>query len=284
MLIPPYGLRHPKLVSGSKEMLKRVWDDGLNNTLPQSLPRVMETEKFSSPFRLHSTLIRKVAFTLAEVLITLGIIGVVAALTLPSLIQKYKIQEYVSKLNKFYTVISNAYIMAKNDNGDISGWNLKHYESSTNDEEDILYYLLPYMNVVRNCGKTKNGCFPDVNYNSLGSHGFGINFNTNTWYSTAILNDGLLIASLTISSSCSNIYGYCAILRADVNGFAPPNQMGIDLFSFFVYADKIVPAGVKVEGASYSDNMVNRGDYCTAHVIYGKSMDYIKDKKCELWE
>lgn len=43
---------------------------------------------------------RKTAFTLAEVLITLGIIGVVAALTLPSLIQSYREKETVAKLKK----------------------------------------------------------------------------------------------------------------------------------------------------------------------------------------
>lgn len=40
------------------------------------------------------------AFTLAEVLITLGVIGVVAAMTLPTLIQNYQEQEYVNKLKK----------------------------------------------------------------------------------------------------------------------------------------------------------------------------------------
>ena len=43
----------------------------------------------------------KKAFTLAEVLITLGIIGVVAAMTMPSLIQNYKERETVSKVKKF---------------------------------------------------------------------------------------------------------------------------------------------------------------------------------------
>lgn len=49
---------------------------------------------------------RKGAFTLAEVLITLGIIGVVAALTLPSLIQKYQEQVLENQLKKMYSTIS----------------------------------------------------------------------------------------------------------------------------------------------------------------------------------
>ena len=45
----------------------------------------------------------KNAFTLAEVLITLGIIGVVAAMTMPSLIASHKEKETVSKLKKVYS-------------------------------------------------------------------------------------------------------------------------------------------------------------------------------------
>lgn len=43
----------------------------------------------------------KQAFTLAEVLITLGIIGVVASMTLPALIQTNKNAEVESKLKKY---------------------------------------------------------------------------------------------------------------------------------------------------------------------------------------
>ncbi|MDR1327709.1 MAG: prepilin-type N-terminal cleavage/methylation domain-containing protein, partial [Heliobacteriaceae bacterium] len=47
---------------------------------------------------------KKYAFTLSEVLITLGIIGVVAALTMPSLITKYEKQVTVTRLKKFYSI------------------------------------------------------------------------------------------------------------------------------------------------------------------------------------
>lgn len=57
------------------------------------------------------------AFTLAEVLITLGIIGVVAALTIPSLIQKHKKVVLISKLKKISSVISQAYNTYTADNG-----------------------------------------------------------------------------------------------------------------------------------------------------------------------
>lgn len=62
------------------------------------------------------------AFTLAEVLITLGIIGVVAAMTLPALVQNYKEQETVTRVKKFYSVFSQAYAQAILDNGTIDNW------------------------------------------------------------------------------------------------------------------------------------------------------------------
>lgn len=223
----------------------------------------------------------KIAFTLAEVLVTLGIIGVVAALTLPSLIQNYKINVYVSKLNKFYSVVSNAYIRAKQDNGDINNWNLVYYESSTKNEEDILYYLLPYMNYLKFCGKNEKGCFPDVAYKSIGSTSYGINLNQDSRHSKAILNDGMLIDSLTFEPPCSNTIG-CGLLRIDVNGSAPPNTLGIDLFTFVVFEDKVLPGGLK--GVLDTNSNITRGDACTAQVIYGKNMDYIKDKQCKIWE
>ena len=63
----------------------------------------------------------KFGFTLAEVLITLGIIGVVAAMTMPSLIANYQKQVAATRLEKFYTVMMQAVTMWENDEGIIPG-------------------------------------------------------------------------------------------------------------------------------------------------------------------
>ena len=52
---------------------------------------------------------KKFAFTLAEVLITLGIIGVVAAMTLPTLIQNYRKQQTTTQLKATYSILSQAF-------------------------------------------------------------------------------------------------------------------------------------------------------------------------------
>ena len=63
---------------------------------------------------------KKIAFTLAEVLITLGIIGVVAAMTMPALIQNHRKVVVVSRLKKISSTISQAYASATNEAGGIS--------------------------------------------------------------------------------------------------------------------------------------------------------------------
>lgn len=57
-------------------------------------------------------------FTLAEVLITLGIIGVVAALTIPALIKKYQEIVTIEKLKKVYTTMAQVDVLAKNEYGE----------------------------------------------------------------------------------------------------------------------------------------------------------------------
>lgn len=59
----------------------------------------------------------KKAFTLAEVLITLGIIGVVASMTLPALIQKNNEKQIVVRLKKLYSMLQQAHLNIINEYG-----------------------------------------------------------------------------------------------------------------------------------------------------------------------
>lgn len=65
----------------------------------------------------HHKSFKNVGFTLAEVLITIGIIGVVSALTIPSLVQKYNDRVTINKLKKIYSIYCQAYQRAITDNG-----------------------------------------------------------------------------------------------------------------------------------------------------------------------
>lgn len=104
------------------------------------------------------------AFTLSEVLITLGIIGIVAAITLSALTAKYKKIVTATQLKKSYTTILQAFTMAQKDYGDISNWEFIKTQSVSGDLtplKDSLNifanrYLIPYIEVVKDCGIGKN--------------------------------------------------------------------------------------------------------------------------------
>lgn len=86
-------------------------------------------------------------FTLSEVLITLGIVGVVSAMTLPTLVANYQKQATVSKIKKFYTNINQVYLRAQADNGEYSTWSYDNVEDYYNK------YLKPYLKNVDNIQK-----------------------------------------------------------------------------------------------------------------------------------
>lgn len=90
------------------------------------------------------------AFTLAEVLITLGVIGVVAAITMPNLIKNYQKQVTVSKLKETYSIISQAVKLSEIENQTCNTWN---YPSERSNPEMTLEwfekYLKPYLKSVR---------------------------------------------------------------------------------------------------------------------------------------
>ncbi|MBP3924917.1 prepilin-type N-terminal cleavage/methylation domain-containing protein [bacterium] len=80
--------------------------------------RVKQGFTLAEVFSSHFAGRRKTAFTLAEVLITLGIIGIVAAMTLPSIFEKHRKQVAMSKLKKISSTLSQACKMASIDYGD----------------------------------------------------------------------------------------------------------------------------------------------------------------------
>jgi len=91
---------------------------------------------------------KKSGFTLAEVLITLGIIGTVAAMTIPTLMMNYQKQVWESKLKKIYSVTTNAcerMLIEENVSrvnetalyGDVTNDNIRKYFKIMNDGENV---------------------------------------------------------------------------------------------------------------------------------------------------
>ncbi len=98
---------------------------------------------------------RKAAFTLAEVLITLGIIGVVAAMTLPTLISKYKANVVETSLKKFYSMANQAVNLSVAENGETKYWSFPNHTETDpainlNSMEDFYNkYFKKYLKVTK---------------------------------------------------------------------------------------------------------------------------------------
>ena len=84
-------------------------------------------------------------FTLAEVLITFAIIGIVAALTIPTLVTKYQKKQTVSGLKVAYSILSNAAKLSEAENGPMSTWVFPEYMSQVATGEFVKKYYLPYL-------------------------------------------------------------------------------------------------------------------------------------------
>ena len=232
----------------------------------------MNFSRFTSRFSL-----KKAAFTLAEVLITLGIIGVVAAMTMPSLIQNYQEKATVTKLKKCYSLVSQAYVSILNDEGGSD-------TLQAGDDLEMMEKFGKYLKYQKTCGRNK-GCFPNVTYKSVTGNGYNKWEDDTTDRSRAVLTDGTLIMFNKSAMWRGNEGNYLyAQIYVDINGFKGPNQLGRDFFYFYINPEKIVPAGAKAleeknEDQKFTKNCIQQNGYaCAAWVIYNENMDYLHCK------
>lgn len=165
---------------------------------------------------------------MSEVLITLGIIGIVAAMTLPAVITKYRKQTTVTSLKKFYTVMSQAIEHSALANGSPEYWSLapvktgETYSDYADTEQFFNLYLKKYLKVLTYCGE-KSGCWAE---NESQPNGINPASSLNSLKGTVkfVLNDGYAVTLLGSSTY--------VIVYVDLNGMKKPNRRGIDIFEF----------------------------------------------------
>ena len=108
---------------------------------------------YNSDMELYYT--KRFGFTLAEVLISIVIIGVVAAIIIPTLVTKITNKGYVEKLKKNYAIIQDATNMIVAEKGDPSQWEWSVYNSGDYAaNESIVESYKKYLNVVDTCPAT----------------------------------------------------------------------------------------------------------------------------------
>ena len=182
----------------------------------------------------------KEAFTLAEVLITLGIIGIVAAMTLPAVINNARNKQLEASLKRSYSLISQALDMYQSETGErICAGNFGGHQ--------LRQILIKYFQVERDCGSGASDLrkCADVYGDMWYKNYTGETYLVTTYVDDGafILNDGTFI--LLENANLTNNNGVIMI-SVDVNGFNKrPNRLGQDLFMFQVDSKgKLLPMGL----------------------------------------
>lgn len=179
--------------------------------------------------------IKKLAFTLAEVLIVIGIIGIVAEMTIPELVADYQKQIYVTQFKKAYVVANDALKQMSLSNGCISDLGCTGLFASTTTQQSLGTEFIKYFKVSKDCGAPPrtSTCWPSrTNYNYDGTSPFYDYFPSATTYQF-ITNDGMSFSILNSSNDCSG--SICGVVDVDTNGIKPPNTDGRDTFKFSIH-------------------------------------------------
>lgn len=207
------------------------------------------------------------AFTLAEVLVTLSIIGIVAALTIPSLIKDSQTSYLRTSWRHEYSLLSQATQRIVTENGG----SLQGLFASNHDIRDAYMTYLSHnksCNWDQSCGvcwtnsctsKYLNGTSLDMNY-----------------YAGTVLNNGTNLMFWFASADCTHDapLNACGQIFVDVNGTKQPNTIGKDIYSVWILKDRIVPTGF--QGDHYDLNTTcidgnttanNQGLTCSAKYL-----------------
>ena len=215
------------------------------------------------------------AFTLAETLIVIGIIGVVAALTLPNLNHATGDKEKVTKVKKIYSALTDAVDRAQVIYGPFDTWftdlqnqygGMSSNQATAN--ERFAKRVTEFMKVSKDCGFDE-GCFSTAPL--LNSSG-GVIYDD---YLSELKTTNYMV---TLSDGISLRF-YAGKIGVDIDGpHKGKNQMGSDIFSFGITNNILFPDTFFDE--RYTNEYLNRysgqGNYATAWVIEHGNLDYLK--------
>lgn len=208
-------------------------------------------------------------FTLAEVLITLGIIGVVAALTIPGLVKHFQNIVYANQLKQMYSILTQAFkaVLADNDSDVLlqselwsgmkaGGCGITNAKSA--DCKEFFGTLNKYVKVsvigrlpsynVYSMDKTTKFFEPSTNrYQFLSLANGSLIFKYNFFKNGATMRDQISPGECrAIKKQGGSMCNYVAYFYVDVNGFKGPNVAGRDVFGFYLSNEGILyPDGGK---------------------------------------
>jgi len=181
----------------------------------------------------------KQAFTLAEILITLGIIGVVTAITMPTLIANYQKKTLAVQFKKSYSNLQNAINLVNTENGVpyecYTSWKLSNLYSYSECKQFYESFLKKFQ-IVNVCQKGDTSCRPKYKTKEEVLAEGGTMLNNNCSYPM----NGMMGYNLSDGSTIY-VYDYSypnhvsIYLGFDINGNKGPNRWGYDLFYLSLY-------------------------------------------------
>ena len=224
----------------------------------------------------------KKGFSLAEVLITLGIIGVVAAMTIPTLMATYQKKQTVTRLKRAYSIVQQSIRLSEDENGEVESWN-----TMLNGDQFFKTYLANHIKYLDKY--TSQELWDKAPRKKLnGSAYSGTTYNA---ASTTTAHFTLLDGSMV---SMNYVYPTMWV-GIDINGLAKPNTIGKDTFLFnFTSKYGLRPLGdvgtpkqwsygtysrknVGPKGSSYHACKTNGNGYWCAALIMNDSWDMASD-------
>ncbi len=206
---------------------------------------------------------KKLAFTLAEVLITLAIIGVVAALTIPAVVKNYQKTQTITKLKKVYSILNQAYNTSQAENGFENTWD--NYPNITMADYFDRYWK-PYLKISKICNT-----YQECNYDNRRPW-FEPRGDRDAWdvvspqhRVTFVMSDGTLIVLIVTHTNGTTLAPYIIV---DLNNWQKPNRLGRDVFWFIRTNKGILPYGYEMSANTIKSNCSNAGDgHCCAAFI-----------------
>lgn len=214
------------------------------------------------------------AFTLAEVLITLGIIGIVAAMTLPAIVTDYRQKETVSRLKKTYSTLNQAILFTQKDFDLYQYWQTP---SEIGKDAHFEKYWKPYLKNITICTTAKT-CNYSTETPWVYRNGAGVEVTIageNVLRQGIYLTDGTFILigedNHWISPTNGGLEYHMQYIWIDTNGYKPPNMMGKDFFRLIIASDtnKLLADGISSseENINASCSKNSNGSYCAAKII-----------------
>lgn len=232
---------------------------------------------------------KKLAFTLAEVLIVIGIIGIVAELTIPTLVADFQQKVLVAQLKQTYSILTQSYARALADNGEPKNWSVLW----RNDIANILAQYLQTAKISAPAGNDSGASAaiypiwnPLTDLTKSGSYAFYPQIQLKNGTILSFDHPGNVHSGITCSTP--NEGDICFMIIADVNGVKKPNRFGVDVFGFEAKISSMIPFGHKMSQYDEGDTDLcdptitnawgnwGNGVGCTARVLLKENMDYLK--------